>query len=286
MGKVTQNFHKDDVPWIQGIPIDMYIEDSLSWPYTPNGQYMVKSGYRVGREINLHPTRHCNMEGIHKWWKMIWSMQLPPRMKLFSWRVCHNWLPAKTNLLHRGMHVNPICESCGNNAETLTHVLWSCAKSKVVLKLIPLYKKWESVRDGSMFDILMSLQSRLDKREFKEAIKLLDWVFSAYSRVILHGEAAIQAGETSPHKPKQCKKPTTDSHCVNCDAAMNQESTGVGLAFIWRNWQGEILLGGMVYLPSKCSIEMAEAWAILEALKRTPTTAQLTLKYSRIARKW
>ncbi|KAF4398351.1 hypothetical protein G4B88_025330 [Cannabis sativa] len=217
MGKVTQHFHKDDVPWIQGIPIDMYIEDSLSWPYTPNGQYMVKSGYRVGREINLHPTRCYNMEGIHKWWKMIWSMQLPPRMKLFSWRICHNWLPAKTNLLYRGMHVNPICESCGNNAETLTHVLWSCAKTKVVWKLIPWYKKCESVRDGSMFDILMSLQNRLDKSEFEEAIKvmwailenrnrkwnklptmngiqLLDWVFSAYPRVILNGEVAIQAG--------------------------------------------------------------------------------------------
>uniref|UniRef100_A0A803QD63 Reverse transcriptase n=1 Tax=Cannabis sativa TaxID=3483 RepID=A0A803QD63_CANSA len=223
MGKVTQHFHKDDVPWIQGIPIDMYIEDSLSWPYTPNGQYMVKSGYRVGREINLHPTRCYNMEGIHKWWKMIWSMQLPPRMKLFSWRICHNWLPAKTNLLYRGMHVNPICESCGNNAETLTHVLWSCAKTKVVWKLIPWYKKCESVRDGSMFDILMSLQNRLDKSEFEEAIKvmwailenrnrkwnklptmngiqLLDWVFSAYPRVILNGEVAIQAGGTSPNQ--------------------------------------------------------------------------------------
>uniref|UniRef100_A0A803NFP7 Reverse transcriptase zinc-binding domain-containing protein n=1 Tax=Cannabis sativa TaxID=3483 RepID=A0A803NFP7_CANSA len=244
MAKVTQHFHPNDVPWIQGISINMYVEDSLHWPYTPNGQYMVKSGYRVGREMNLHPPRCSNMEEIHKWWKMIWSMKLPPRMKFFSGRVCNNWLPTKTNLLHRGMEVNPNCEACENDAETLTHALWKCTETKAVWKLIPWYAKCDLVEEGSMFDILTVLHNRLGQTEFEDAIKvmwaiwenrnrkwnklpnmngvqLLDWVFSAYPRDTTQRKATIQ------------------------------ESNGVGLGFIWRNWQGEIMIAGMVYGKGK-----------------------------------
>ncbi|XP_060972556.1 uncharacterized protein LOC133038423 [Cannabis sativa] len=64
MGEITKHFHKDDIPWIQGIPIDLYMEDTLIWPFTPNGQYIVKSGYRVGREMNLNPTRCSDMAAI------------------------------------------------------------------------------------------------------------------------------------------------------------------------------------------------------------------------------
>ncbi|KAF4375218.1 hypothetical protein F8388_000975 [Cannabis sativa] len=116
-----------------------------------------------------------------------------------------------------------------------------------------------------MFDILTVLHNRLGQTEFEDAIKvmwaiwenrnrkwnklpnmngvqLLDWVFSAYPRDTTQRKATIQ------------------------------ESNGVGLGFIWRNWQGEIMIAGMVYLPCSCSTEMAEAWAILEAITLIPAT--------------
>ncbi|KAF4383504.1 hypothetical protein F8388_014004 [Cannabis sativa] len=227
--------------------------------------HCVKSGYRIGREINIHPTRCSNMEDIHKWWKMMWSMQLPPQMKLFGWRVCHNWLPAKTNLSHRGMTVHPSCDLCGNQAETLTHALWSCAKVKPIWKLVPWYKKCEHINKGSMFDILVTLKAQLNMSEFEDAIKimwaiwenrnrkwnnlqvmngvqLIEWVFSAYP-----GSSPLVQNDKkhtleSPHL-KQWNRPPSGHIVVNCDAAMQMGAAGV------------------------------EAWAILEALKNQPDTA-------------
>ncbi|KAF4372256.1 hypothetical protein G4B88_007000 [Cannabis sativa] len=93
--KIHAYFHNEDIPWILGTPMDTQEEDVLIWPFSPNGHYLVKSGYRVARELNLHPTRCSNMDQINTWWKMWWHLQLPPRIKLFGWKLCHNWLPAK-----------------------------------------------------------------------------------------------------------------------------------------------------------------------------------------------
>ncbi|XP_060958282.1 uncharacterized protein LOC133030087 [Cannabis sativa] len=251
MEEITKHFHKEDIPWIQGIPIDLYIEDTLTWPYTPNGEYIVKSGYRVGREINLHPTRCSNMEEVNKWWKMIWSLQLPPQMKLFGWRVCHNWLPAKTNLIHR---------------------------VKKIWKLIPWYKKCDILGEGSMFDLLMSLEKKLDRKwnqlPIMNGIQLLTWIFSAYPHSNPHGDIALKPEATHPTIMKQWQPPEKGSICVNCDAALHENLIGVGIGFIWRNWEGQIISAGMIYMPSMCTVEMAEAWAILEAIKRAPAAAK------------
>ncbi|KAF4366980.1 hypothetical protein F8388_022768 [Cannabis sativa] len=293
MEEVGKHFHRADFPWIQGIPIDLYTEDLLTWPYTSNGNYMVKSGYRVGREMNLHPTRCSNMGEINNWWKKFWKLQLPPRMKMFGWRVCNNWLPAKTNLCHRGMNINPVCDLCGYHVETLPHALWSCDKVKQVWKLTPWYKKCGKLGEGSMFDILTSLREKLSRNEFEDALKimwaiwenrnrkwnklhvmngiqLLDWVFTTYPPASSNPMEEETKKVASPSNPMHWQAPHVGKICVNCDAAMIPNQIGVGVGFIWRDWNGNVLNVGMIYIHSSCSINVAEAWEIHEALKKHP----------------
>ena len=33
-----------------------------------------------------------------RWWKTLWKLSLPPKIKLFAWRVCKGWIPALANL--------------------------------------------------------------------------------------------------------------------------------------------------------------------------------------------
>ncbi|KAF4364920.1 hypothetical protein F8388_020634 [Cannabis sativa] len=146
-----------------------------------------------------------------------------------------------------------------------------------------------------MFDILSALHNRLRQSEFEDAIKvmwaiwenrnrkwnklphmngiqLLDWVFSAYPNNPAQKAATNPIDVPPQPKLKLWKRPSQNRDCVNCDAAINQNSKGVGLGFIWRNWTGKIQLAGMVYIPCNCSTEMAEAWAIHEAIKHIPAT--------------
>ncbi|KAF4366562.1 hypothetical protein F8388_004226 [Cannabis sativa] len=51
---------------------------------------------------------------------------------------------------------------------------------------------------------------------------------------------------------------------------LNPGKEGVGLGFIWRNWSGNILSAGMIFLPNICSVVLSEAKAIVAALKACP----------------
>ncbi|KAF4357906.1 hypothetical protein F8388_005387 [Cannabis sativa] len=75
---------REDIPWTLGTPVDTHLEDTLIWPFSTNGHYLVKSGYRVARESNLCPTRCSDIDQINAWWQMWWQLQLPPQIKLFG----------------------------------------------------------------------------------------------------------------------------------------------------------------------------------------------------------
>ncbi|KAF4402836.1 hypothetical protein G4B88_010288 [Cannabis sativa] len=224
--EMTKHFHEDDIPWIQGIPIDLYMEDDLIWPFTPNGQDNVKSGYE----------------------------------------------------------------------ETLTHALWSCDRVRNIWKLFSWYKNCSNLGEGTMFDVLMAIEQTTTRCEFEDTIKvmwaiwenrnrkwkqlpsmngqqLINWIFSAYLNVlkaendVVHQEAGLTINQ------KQWIPPANGCICVNCDAAVIDKVAGVGLGFIWRKADGQILSAGQIYMKSICSAKMAEAWAILEALKNPPADA-------------
>ncbi|KAF4396960.1 hypothetical protein F8388_004928 [Cannabis sativa] len=175
--EMTKHFHEDDIPWIQGIPIDLYMEDDLIWPFTPNGQD--------------NTTTRCEFEDTIK-------------------------------------------------------VMWAIWENR--------NRKWKQ---------LPSMNGQ----------QLINWIFSAYPNVlkaendVVHQEAGLTINQ------KQWIPPANGCICVNYDAAVIDKVAGVGLGFIWRKADGQILSAGQIYMKSICSAKMAEAWAILEALKNPPADA-------------
>jgi hypothetical protein len=57
---------------------------------------------------------------------VIWSSQVPPKIRLFMWRACLNILPTRTNLFDKGILHSFSCQWCEDESETLSHVLWQC----------------------------------------------------------------------------------------------------------------------------------------------------------------
>lgn len=61
------------------------IEDSQIWPFTTDGEYTVKIGYKVlfdDRSSSL-PSSSVNNEDYKPLWKAIWSAKAPPKIKNF-----------------------------------------------------------------------------------------------------------------------------------------------------------------------------------------------------------
>ena len=52
---------------------------------------------------------------------LLWSLNIPNKIKSFAWWASKNILPTKVNLCHRKVLTDPTCEACGIEAESSGH---------------------------------------------------------------------------------------------------------------------------------------------------------------------
>lgn len=88
-------------------------QDLLYWKLSKTGSYTVKSGYHVQRQLDAEVTQptqvpHSSSSQLrntimHK----LWMLNIPPKLKIFWWKIFHNGLPVAANLVRRGCQVNP-----------------------------------------------------------------------------------------------------------------------------------------------------------------------------------
>ena len=131
---VDDLFVEEDAELIKKIPLSqLVIEDVLYWPFTSNGIYNYKSGYRFLKEEakQLETIRPPPLKDKHLW-KAICSMRVAQKVKNFVWRACRNALPTKKELVKRTIIADPICDRCRVAVEDPLHALWSCSEVDIV----------------------------------------------------------------------------------------------------------------------------------------------------------
>lgn len=69
--------------------------------------------------------RAMSSEDKH-WWKVLWKMRIPPKVRIFWWSVLNNFLPSKAELKRRHVAKESHCEACGAPSETLFHIAVEC----------------------------------------------------------------------------------------------------------------------------------------------------------------
>ena len=134
MDMVDGLFMEEDAELIKKIPLSKkVIKDVLYWPFTSNGEYSSKSGYKFLKEKaeQLHSTQVPLLRDKHLW-KAIWAMHVPQKMKNFMWRACRNAMPTKQALVKRTIINNLTCDRCRLATESPLHALWSCSEIDVV----------------------------------------------------------------------------------------------------------------------------------------------------------
>lgn len=105
-------------------------EDVCAWAWEKHGSYSVRSAYRVLKADQMTRTQagvERAMSSQDKyWWKVLWKMRIPPKVRIFWWRVLHNFLPSKAELKRRHVAKESHCEACGNPSETMFHIAVEC----------------------------------------------------------------------------------------------------------------------------------------------------------------
>ena len=75
-----------------------------------------------------------------KFWKFLWKINVPHKVRHFAWRACKDILPTKENLAKRKVLVEGTCKTCQSGLETSSHLFWECDKVReawTMLKLFP-----------------------------------------------------------------------------------------------------------------------------------------------------
>ncbi|KAK3225296.1 hypothetical protein Dsin_005158 [Dipteronia sinensis] len=85
---VQSSFVSEEADYILSIPIgSSQVHDSLQWHFDKKGNYSVKSGYKVGKMLQNRDSPSGSID--KSWWRDLWRLKTPPKVKGFIWRACH-----------------------------------------------------------------------------------------------------------------------------------------------------------------------------------------------------
>jgi hypothetical protein len=124
---VKNIFWEEDVVNILGIPTHYDRDEMVAWQFNFNtkGEFSVKSACHVlgdaeeqQREAIEGRARLCSAVAARSnIWNKIWKMSATPKIKHFLWRVAHNRLASKLNIIStRGVVLDTRCPICYRSA--------------------------------------------------------------------------------------------------------------------------------------------------------------------------
>ncbi|XP_065619595.1 putative ribonuclease H protein At1g65750 [Quercus suber] len=127
---VDQNFLSFEANRIKAIPLCWTDQcDRIIWPDSPDGEYSVKAGYqKLCEEADASNASSSDPTHQKSFWKKVWKLQFPNKIKNFLWRVCSNALPTKENLKKRKIIEDARCSACLSEQESTFHAIWDCEK--------------------------------------------------------------------------------------------------------------------------------------------------------------
>ncbi|KAK5845358.1 hypothetical protein PVK06_001531 [Gossypium arboreum] len=119
----------DQFQRILAIPINIHgLEDMPVRKHKATGEFFVRSGYRVlitkNNQNNIYnlPNTHFSTD----FYKMLWNLQIPSKVKIHVWRLSKNLVPHLCNLAQKTLVAEVFCPFCKKESEDSDHLLWSC----------------------------------------------------------------------------------------------------------------------------------------------------------------
>lgn len=100
---VKQAFLPHEALMILGIPLSPRSPlDRVIWAHTQSGLFTTKSAYKL--LVNSSTAGNAGssvLDPQKRFWRGVWQLRVPEKIKHFMWRACNNALPTKCNLARR-----------------------------------------------------------------------------------------------------------------------------------------------------------------------------------------
>lgn len=168
--------------------------DSPSWVGDSSGVFTVKSGYNLFLSIKqmsvLHKGEASDPSSVSSFWSRMWKLNLPSKIKKFTWKIYHNAIPCAENLARRGCLVDLKCPSCGARVETSLHVFRDCWCARSLLTKLEINEATLSIDCKDPGYWLWICAKLCSKEQFRQLLCGL-WFLWFRRNSILHGSDEI-----------------------------------------------------------------------------------------------
>ncbi|KAJ1399024.1 Reverse transcriptase zinc-binding domain [Sesbania bispinosa] len=257
--------------------------DRFCWGQRRDGIFTVRSGYHFALNENRVQSDASNSgRPLPDYqWQKLWSIPSQPKQLHFIWRLMHNSLPVRANLIKRGIQCSPLCPWCLLEPETEDHLFRGCTWTKLAWNNSPLGDKIPTAVTtpiGKWIDeLLSSLQQdsatlfitlcysfwlARNKKVFEQQDTPLALLFS---KVV---DSCRSFANTMPSPPADSGASRRNSTCwippptgyykINIDAALGSgRSWGCGI--IIRDSAGHVLAAATLGFSALPDVSMAEA---------------------------
>ena len=81
----------------------------------------------------------------------VWKVKTVPKIRVFLWKALSCALPTSDLIYARGMRIDLRCQTCGDDRESINHVLFSCCFARQVWALSPIPSKVNGFDHDSVF---------------------------------------------------------------------------------------------------------------------------------------
>ncbi|KAF4383936.1 hypothetical protein G4B88_016369 [Cannabis sativa] len=244
-------------------PPDPSKPDTYFWQHSTSGHYSVRTGYHVAKQaINRVQPSSSNTETLSRWWKSLWRLPIPPKIRHFVYRLAQHSLPTTNNLYNRHCISSPICPRCSLCFESVQHALFECQEMKKAwsdefnLFLCMLWKCWNA-RNASVFRNQVSRPETIEQ----EAQDYLAFYQAAQDKRGNHSQS------TSDRDLLVWEPPPVGFLKLNTDAAISSHQNKTGGGALVRDHTGKIIAATAFNRIGQLHPQAAEGWALLEALK-------------------
>ncbi|XP_073355102.1 uncharacterized protein [Aegilops tauschii subsp. strangulata] len=162
----NDSFWPDDARHILQIPLQEGVSDFTAWHYDNKGQHSVRNAYKLqvqlGRVNSQGNTGSSTAiagnlnECVDPSWKQIRKLPCPRKIQMFTWRLKHESLAFRTNLIRRGMKIESTkCLLCGCAGEDGAHFFIKCKSVKAVWRALGLEKERQDLEEITSVHVML-----------------------------------------------------------------------------------------------------------------------------------
>lgn len=140
---LNQNLLPLDTKSICQIRISHVTQDDFwAWHYEKSGSFSVRSAYRLLVDTKSRREGWLNGESgasdtdlQDQNWKNLWRIKVPPKLRLFAWRLARSSLPTGEEKKRRHIIQSAVCPICNVASDSWRHALLDCNMAKSVWAL-------------------------------------------------------------------------------------------------------------------------------------------------------